>query len=52
MLPGTPPVPESIEGLTWQKANDIEQILFDINALLNNMENSFVYSGEVYSGEV
>ena len=52
VLPGTPPVPESIEGLTWQKANDIEQILFDINALLNNMESSFVYSGEVYSGEV
>lgn len=52
VLPGTPPVPESMEGLTWQKANDIEQILFDINALLNNMEDSFVCSGEVYSGEV
>lgn len=52
VLPGTPPVPESMEGLTWQKANDIEQILFDINLLLGNIERGYIYSGEVYAGEV
>ena len=32
--------------------NDIEQILLDINQLLNNMAAAWVYSGEIFSGEV
>ena len=36
----------------YLKANNWEQILYEINTLLSNMIASFYYSGEVYSGEV
>lgn len=48
----TPPVPETMEKLTWQTANSIEQILRDVDVLLTNMMAAWFYSGEVYSGEV
>lgn len=47
----TPQLPESIDKLTFQKANDIEKILFDINELIENMEAMFRYSDTFYSGE-
>lgn len=50
--PSTPAVPADMAGLTTQEANDIEQILLDINQLLNNMAAAWVYSGEIFSGEV
>lgn len=52
VLPATPPVPEDMEKLTFNQANDIEQILTDVNLLLENIERSYIYSGEVYAGEV
>lgn len=48
----TPPAPESMSGLTYTAANNIEQILHDIDELLHLMLLSFVYSGEVFAGEV
>lgn len=48
----TPTVPETMEKLTWQTANSIEQILRDVDVLLTNMMAAWFYSGEVYSGEV
>ena len=50
--PFTPAVPADMAGLTAQEANDIEQILLDINQLLNNMAAAWVYSGKIFSGEV
>lgn len=50
-LPTTPPVPEYSGGLNYQEANDIEQILLDVDLLLNNMLAARVYCGEIYSGE-
>lgn len=47
----TPQLPESIDKLTFQKANDIEKILFDINELIEKMEAIFRYSGTFYSSE-
>ena len=52
LLPTTPPVPGDMEGLTYSEANDIEQILTDLNMLLGNMEEAFIYCGEVYCGDV
>lgn len=52
VLPTTPATPESMELLTYVEANNIEQILVDINQLLENMAASWFYSGEVYCGEV
>nr|DAW41343.1 MAG TPA: hypothetical protein [Caudoviricetes sp.] len=49
---GTPEVPEDMERLTWQEANDIEQILVDVDELLTRMAAAWFYSGELYAGEV
>lgn len=56
----TPDVPPRIlatgihtnDGLTHTWANNIEQILVDIDALLTNIAAGWLYSGEIYSGEV
>ena len=50
-LPTTPEVPADMEGLTVQEANDIEQILKDIDHLITNMTAAWFYSGELYAGE-
>ena len=47
----TPQVPSTMANLTYQKANDIEKILVDIEHLLISMENWFVYSGVANSGQ-
>ena len=60
MMASTPEVPPRIlatainsgDGLTYGWANDIEQILMDIDALLTNIAAGWLYSGEIYSGEV
>lgn len=52
LLKTTPPVPDTMVGLTYTKANHIEQILLDVDMLLSNVINSFVYSGEIYGGEL
>jgi hypothetical protein len=48
----TPAVPDSMRYLGYQSANDIEQILLDVERLINNMQAAFCYSGENYAGEV
>ena len=56
----TPEVPPRIlatainsnDGLTYTWANDIEQILMDIDTLLTNIAAGWLYSGDIYSGEV
>ena len=51
VLYSTPAVPSRMRKLTLQKANDIEQILVDVNGLINKMQKSYYYSGELYGGE-
>lgn len=51
LLPTTPEVPEDMEGLTIQEANDIERILVDIDALLGIMATTFIPCGEALCGE-
>lgn len=52
VLPTTPATPESMELLDYIRANEIEQILADVDDLLKNMAAAWYYSGEVYCGEV
>lgn len=52
LLSTTPPVPDTMVGLTYVKANHIEQILLDVDRLLSNMIASFVYSGDIFGGEL
>ncbi len=51
-LSTTPKAPTSIKGFTYREANDIEQILIDVDQLLENMMNVWFFSGDLYSGEV
>lgn len=48
----TPEVPADMEKLTYIEANNIEQILLDVDALITNMAAAYYYAGELYSGEV
>ena len=48
----TPEVPPDLEKLNYIEANSIEQILVDIDALLTNIAACWLYSGEIYAGEV
>lgn len=47
----TPEVPDTMRGLTYIKANNIERVLLDADRLLSNMNATLVYSGEVFGGE-
>lgn len=48
----TPEVPEDMDGLTYTEANHIEQILMDVDFLITQMTYGWIYSGDIYSGEV
>lgn len=52
LLPNTPEVPADMEGFTFAEANDIEQILINIETIVNLMLSSIIYIGEIFSGEV
>ena len=51
-LPTTPPVPADARRLTYREANDIEQIILDVNTLISNMIAAWYFSGELYCGEL
>ena len=52
VMPTTPETPGSMAGLTYTEANNIEQILLDLDALLTNAALAWYQSGEIYAGEV
>lgn len=52
VLSTTPEVPPDMDGLTYTEANNIEQILKDIDLLITNMTAAWFYSGDLYAGEV
>lgn len=52
VMASTPEAPASMAGLDYVKANNIEQILLDLDALIDNITKSWYFSGELYAGEV
>lgn len=52
LLDTTPLAPSTMAGLNYQRANDIEQILLDVDRILTYMAATLVYSGEVYGGDL
>ena len=50
LLSTTPPVPADMDGLTWQEANDIEQILNDIDHILTNAAAAFRHCNAAVCG--
>ena len=49
VTPTTPQTPESIEALTWATANNIEQILMDIQSVVEAMSKVFVRSAMLWA---
>ena len=47
----TPPAPNTINGMSINRANDIEKILFDINFLLEALQKYKIRSGVANSGQ-
>ena len=52
VMQSTPEAPASMAGLNYVKANNIEQILLDLDALIDKLIKSWCFSGELYAGEV
>lgn len=52
LLRTTPPTPKDTGSLDFQGANDIEQILLDVEYLINQLQAMFLYYGDVYCGEI
>ena len=52
VMESTPEAPASMAGLNYVKANNIEQILLDLDALIDKLIKSWYFSGELYAGEV
>lgn len=48
----TPEAPTTERKLTYQMANDIEQILLDVDDLITRMVSAYFFSADLYSGEV
>ena len=48
----TPEAPTTERKLTYQMANNIEQILLDVDDLIGRMASAYFYSADLYSGEV
>ena len=48
----TPATPESMANLTYTEANDIEQILIDIDDALTRAAAAWFYSGDLFSAEI
>lgn len=48
----TPEAPDDMNRLTWQEANEIEQILVAVDQMLSNMAAAWLYSGDIFAGEV
>lgn len=51
VMRSTPFAPTQIKKMNIQKANDIEQILLDVDSLIDKMSVSYYYSNELYGGE-
>lgn len=52
VMQSTPEVPSTTRlAINYQEANDIERILVDLEFLINNMAESFIWCGTVYCGE-
>lgn len=52
VMPSTPDAPASMDKLTYTDANNIEQILLDVDALITKLISAHYYSGELIAGEV
>lgn len=48
----TPYVPSDMDFMTYQRANDIEQIILDVNRAIISKQRAYIYAGMIYSGDI
>lgn len=48
----TPPAPSGAAPFTAKEANDIEKILIDVEDMVQRTMDAYLYSGDLYAGEV
>lgn len=51
MTSSTPPAPDTINGMSISRANQIEKIIYDIDDLLEKLLKSFRYVNDLYCNE-
>lgn len=47
-----PNVPTDLNKLTFQEANDIEESLYMVDTIITNIPQAWLYSGDIFAGEV
>lgn len=52
MYPTTPPPPTTQKKMDYLVANDIEQILSDVDRQITSIKQSWYYAGDVFTGEI
>lgn len=52
VLPSTPGTPSVNDRLNFERANELEQILVDIDDVAARIQKSWYYAGDIYLGEV
>ena len=52
VYPTTPVTPTVEYKLNYSRANDLEQILLDIDDITSKFADAYYYAGEIFSGEV
>ena len=52
VYPSTPMAPDIYSPLDYRKANELEQILLDLNRIATSIPAAWHYAGELYTGEV
>lgn len=47
----SPQIPNDMVSLTYEEANNIEKLIYDIDFILKNMEQNFIHSGVANAGQ-
>ena len=50
--PSTPETPTTKVNLDFQRANDLEEILLNIDKATTNLQKTWFYAGDIFAGEV
>lgn len=52
VYPDTPETPTTDEKFNYEMANNVEKILSDVHSIFDNLKESWLYTGDTFSGEV
>ena len=50
-FPSTPATPTTADRFDYQKANDLEKILLDIDVATTNLKKAWYFTGDIFAGE-